>query len=482
MKLELSRNMVIGLPERKPILVVGSILFLVLWLGQQLDEIGLNFIVGLGIILFFFAKVPKRKSVSPSEQNFPLDFRSLSEKIEKIALKIDTLSKEIQEGENRGGGNEKIRIHKVFESQLQEIKNFLQRDYINVGILKANLTTNITDLAEKLKERLGKGIEIQVIEEYEGNEATVKQCENQDLLLVVFGEDLMASQKDLVRLLKEKWHNIIILFDDVNYFLPAEKVLVLESIKNSLANIVDNTEIITVSSREKITKVRRYLDETRYEEWEEKSVTNYQKLYESITLIINNKHHREKLILATAYRQAVSLENEVATELNAIRRRKALRVIEKYQILAATTTFANPVASLDLLAAAAINSQMIMDLAKIYQQPLSLSQARQIAVRVVDLMLKLGIVEFSSQLITHILKTNIATLVATGIIQGVSAAYLTRVCGLTIVEYYQNNSETNSQEFNLQKIQEKMQEVFASLKNQDFLSRFVHKTSFLLQN
>ncbi|MDW8115069.1 MAG: YcjF family protein [Geminocystis sp.] len=482
MKLELSRNMVMGLPERKPILVVGSILFLVLWLGQQLDEIGLNFIVGLGIILFFFAKVPKRKSVSPSEQNFPLDFRSLSEKIEKIALKIDTLSKEIQEGENRGGGNEKIRIHKVFESQLQEIKNFLQRDYINVGILKANLTTNITDLAEKLKERLGKGIEIQVIEEYEGNEATVKQCENQDLLLVVFGEDLMASQKDLVRLLKEKWHNIIILFDDVNYFLPAEKVLVLESIKNSLANIVDNTEIITVSSREKITKVRRYLDETRYEEWEEKSVTNYQKLYESITLIINNKHHREKLILATAYRQAVSLENEVTTELNAIRRRKALRVIEKYQILAATTTFANPVASLDLLAAAAINSQMIMDLAKIYQQPLSLSQARQIAVRVVDLMLKLGIVEFSSQLITHILKTNIATLVATGIIQGVSAAYLTRVCGLTIVEYYQNNSETNSQEFNLQKIQEKMQEVFASLKNQDFLSRFVHKTSFLLQN
>ncbi|MCS7148655.1 MAG: YcjF family protein [Geminocystis sp.] len=482
MKLELSRNMVMGLPERKPILVVGSILFLVLWLGQQLDEIGLNFIVGLGIILFFFAKVPKRKSVSPSEQNFPLDFRSLSEKIEKIALKIDTLSKEIQEGENRGGGNEKIRIHKVFESQLQEIKNFLQRDYINVGILKANLTTNITDLAEKLKERLGKGIEIQVIEEYEGKEATVKQCENQDLLLVVFGEDLMASQKDLVRLLKEKWHNIIILFDDVNYFLPAEKVLVLESIKNSLANIVDNTEIITVSSREKITKVRRYLDETRYEEWEEKSVTNYQKLYESITLIINNKHHREKLILATAYRQAVSLENEVATELNAIRRRKALRVIEKYQILAATTTFANPVASLDLLAAAAINSQMIMDLAKIYQQPLSLSQARQIAVRVVDLMLKLGIVEFSSQLITHILKTNIATLVATGIIQGVSAAYLTRVCGLTIVEYYQNNSETNSQEFNLQKIQEKMQEVFASLKNQDFLSRFVHKTSFLLQN
>ncbi|HIK38207.1 MAG TPA: YcjF family protein [Geminocystis sp. M7585_C2015_104] len=482
MKLELSRNMVMGLPERKPILVVGSILFLVLWLGQQLDEIGLNFIVGLGIILFFFAKVPKRKSVSPSEQNFPLDFRSLSEKIEKIALKIDTLSKEIQEGENRGGGNEKIRIHKVFESQLQEIKNFLQRDYINVGILKANLTTNITDLAEKLKERLGKGIEIQVIEEYEGKEATVKQCENQDLLLVVFGEDLMASQKDLVRLLKEKWHNIIILFDDVNYFLPAEKVLVLESIKNSLANIVDNTEIITVSSREKITKVRRYLDETRYEEWEEKSVTNYQKLYESITLIINNKHHREKLILATAYRQAVSLENEVTTELNAIRRRKALRVIEKYQILAATTTFANPVASLDLLAAAAINSQMIMDLAKIYQQPLSLSQARQIAVRVVDLMLKLGIVEFSSQLITHILKTNIATLVATGIIQGVSAAYLTRVCGLTIVEYYQNNSETNSQEFNLQKIQEKMQEVFASLKNQDFLSRFVHKTSFLLQN
>lgn len=481
MNLGSSHNMILAIWQRKPIIVVGGVLCLLLWLGQQLDEITLNSLVFLGIVFFLLSKIPKGKSVSPPTQNYPLDGRILSEKIEKIAQKIDLLTKEVQDIEYDTKETDIIEEYKVFESRLEEIKNSLQRDYINVGILKANPTTSITDLVEKLTEKFASVIKIQVIEEADGNDAIVKSCEKHDLLLVILGEDLMASQRDLIRSLKEKWHHILILFDDINYVLPAEKSLVINSIIHSLANLVDKTEIVTISSREKVTKVRRYLDETRYEEWEEKSAANYQKLYENMTEVIDNNSHREKLMLATAYRQAVSLEKEVITELNTIRRQKALKVIEKYQILTATATFANPVASIDLLAAAAINSQMIFDLAQIYQQPLSLSQAKQIALQIAELMLKLGMVEFSTQLITHILKTNPVTLVATGIIQGVSAAYLTRVCGLTFVEYYQNNYEANTQEINIQQIQERMQQVFASLKNQNFLSQFIHKTAFLFQ-
>jgi hypothetical protein len=71
---------------------------------------------------------------------------------------------------------------------------------------------------------------------------------------------------------------------------------------------------------------------------------------------------RQQLVWATTNRKAVALKAEAKAVLNQVRRDRALPIIEQYQWIAAAAAFANPVPALDLLATAAINAQLVMDL------------------------------------------------------------------------------------------------------------------------
>jgi uncharacterized protein len=148
-----------------------------------------------------------------------------------------------------------------------------------------------------------------------------------------------------------------------------------------------------------------------------------------------------QLRIASTYRQVAKLEIWGQKQLNDLRRAKAMPVIEQSQWIVGAAAFANPVPALDLLATAAVNVQMIMDLGAIYQQKFSLEQAQVVASNLGGLLLKLGLVEFSTQTIGQILKTNPATYAIGGLIQGLSAAYLTRIVGLALVEYLEEQPE-----------------------------------------
>ena len=104
--------------------------------------------------------------------------------------------------------------------------------------------------------------------------------------------------------------------------------------------------------------------------------------------------------------------------------------------------FGNPLPSLDLLATAAVNVQLVMNLGKIYQQKLSLEQAKVAAKTLAEMLVKLGLVEVSTQLVTAALKQNPITFVAGGATQGLSAAYLTHIAGLSLIEYFEDCEET----------------------------------------
>ena len=184
----------------------------------------------------------------------------------------------------------------------------------------------------------------------------------------------------------------------------------------------------------------------------------------------------QQLVWATTMRAAAALKAEVKSELNKVRRDRALPVIEQYQWIAAAAAFANPVPALDLLATAAISAQIITDLGEIYQQKFSLQQAQAAAKTLGSLMLKLGLVELSTQAVGGILKGNAFTYVAGGAVQGVSAAYLTRLAGLSLIEYFQQEASENSatgQAFNLDRLGQTLQKVFQQNQRTAFLQGFV---------
>jgi uncharacterized protein (DUF697 family) len=186
---------------------------------------------------------------------------------------------------------------------------------------------------------------------------------------------------------------------------------------------------------------------------------------------------QEQLIWATTWRRAIELKQQAREILNQIRRDRALPVIEQYQWIAAAAAFANPVAALDLLAAAAVSTQMLIDLSGIYRQKFSLERAQTATGTLGKLMVQLGLVELSTQAIASILKSNAFTYVAGGAVQGVSAAYLTRIAGLSLIEYFQEQ-EVNLDEpegFNLARFTAKLQQVFQQNQRTAFLNNFVRQ-------
>jgi len=94
-----------------------------------------------------------------------------------------------------------------------------------------------------------------------------------------------------------------------------------------------------------------------------------------------------------------------------------------------------------------------------------------------SLMLKLGLVELSTKTISTVLKSNAITFVAGGVVQGVSAAYLTRIAGLALVEYFEKQeiALNSGSEFNLEKFGQSLQQVFAQNQQVVFLQNFVQQ-------
>ncbi|MFM9160664.1 MAG: YcjF family protein, partial [Dolichospermum sp.] len=108
-------------------------------------------------------------------------------------------------------------------------------------------------------------------------------------------------------------------------------------------------------------------------------------------------------------------------------------------------------------------------------QKISWEKGQEIAKTMGSLMLKLGLVELSTKAVTGILKTNVATFVAGGMVEGVSAAYLTRVAGLSLIEYFQEQEIAleSGNALNLEKLRQVLPTVFQQNQKMAILEAFV---------
>lgn len=121
------------------------------------------------------------------------------------------------------------------------------------------------------------------------------------------------------------------------------------------------------------------------------------------------------------------------------RRQRAIAVIDRTQWIVAGTVFLSPVPSLDLIATVAANGQMLVEIGGIFHQRFTGEQAKAIALSVGDLLVKLGLVEWSTQTLAGLLKSSGLAYVAGGAVQALSAAYLTRVVGITLIEFHRRH-------------------------------------------
>jgi uncharacterized protein len=458
---------------RRPILVGGLGLSFSLWIFQSwhdslvdISEFGLLSLLAIGGGLWLLKRNRTQDSSEPLD-GMPVDRATAEGAIAKAEAAINQLA---QEAENNV---ETLHAVSLLREQTANLTAELDRQTI-IAAVTGGKSVGKTTLIQAIKAGGQQDIQLYetkplFVEAGENSDAAVlAQARKSDVVLFLTNGDLTETEFQSLQQLKAANRSTILVFNKQDQYLPEERLCVLQSLKQRISLTVVSTAASPLP-----IKVRKHQEDGSVQEWMEQPAPDIQQLTQQLGEVVAQQG--QQLVWATTMRKALLLKAEAKNSLNAIRRDRALPIIEQYQWIAAGAAFANPVPALDILATAAINAQMVIDLGGIYQQKFSLEQAQTVAGTMGGLMLKLGLVELSSKAVGTVLKSNAVTFVAGGLVQGVSAAYLTRLAGLSLVEYFQQQDIAieSGTALNLDKLGQTLQKVFQQSQQIGFLQSFV---------
>ncbi|ODG96945.1 hypothetical protein A4S05_15600 [Nostoc sp. KVJ20] len=456
---------------QRPILVGGLGLSFSLWMLDswhdsivQVSEFGLLSALAVGGGLWLFQQNRPKDSLEQLN-GMVVDRATVESAIAKTETVINQLA---QESENHPA-------LQTLREQVAQLLLELDRQKIKVAVtggksvgkstlikvLKQNLETqNLVSLEETapLFREVGEN----------SDAAILAEVAKSDFVLFLTNGDLTDSEFQTLQQLKAANQSTILVFNKQDQYLTDESASIFSQLKQRMQGNVVATAASPIA-----IKVRKHEADGSVQEWMEQPAADIQQLTQQLGEALVQQGQR--LVWVTTMRKAGLLKAEAKNWLNGTRRDRATPIIEQYQWIAAAAAFANPVPALDILATAAINAQMVMDLGNIYQQKFSLEQAQTVAGAMGSLMLKLGLVELSTKAISTVLKSNAVTFVAGGVVQGVSAAYLTRVAGLSLVEYFQHQEIAidSGTGLNLENLRQTLQKVFQQNQQIGFLQGFV---------
>ncbi|WP_052050895.1 DUF697 domain-containing protein [Leptolyngbya sp. KIOST-1] len=256
-----------------------------------------------------------------------------------------------------------------------------------------------------------------------------------DGVLLVTDGDITNSALTLLRDRALAGQGAVLVFNKQDHYDPADQQTILAQLQRQVSTLPAPVPVVAIAAAPRPIKVRRHQADGTVSETMETPPAAIADLPAALESALGAQ--RSALVAATVLRRTQALRQQVQSDLNRLRRDRAMPLIDRLQWVAGAAAFANPVPTLDLLATVAINGQLIMDLGKIYGFSLNLDEAKTAAGTLASLTVKLGLVELSTQVLTAVLKSHFATYLAGGLVQGLSATYLTRMAGLSLIDYFE---------------------------------------------
>jgi uncharacterized protein (DUF697 family) len=150
------------------------------------------------------------------------------------------------------------------------------------------------------------------------------------------------------------------------------------------------------------------------------------------------------------------------------RRREADKIIDRYQWIGAGVIAVTPLPVVDMLATAAVNAQMVIEIGRIYGVELDTERGKELALSLGKTLVSLGVVKGAVDILARALQFHFATYIVGKVIQAVSAAYLTRIAGKSFIEYFKRDRNWGDGG-----ISEVVQRQFQLSRRDEFIKSFV---------
>lgn len=471
---------------RRPILVGGLGLTASLWLldsfGDSIVHVGGELLLG-AIVLGsgylwlqqFLKPTEAKKSLLPSIISRTTAEQSLAD-VESL---IDELAVEAAQSTALPDRGRFEIAMTAFRSQIAQLHRELDRSQLRLAVL-GNQGVGKTALVEWLTANWLPAIAKQadspldaVTLQDASSDAAVQTAA--DVVLFLTAGDLTDSEFQQLQALVNKRQRVVLVFNKQDQYLPDQRPVVLQQVRQRVKDLLAANDVVAIAAVPAAVKVRQHQPDGSVQERLEQPAPEISALSDRLQAVLQQEG--AQLVWTTVSRQALDVRQAVLADVNQIRRDRATPLIEQAQWIAAAAAFANPVPTLDLLATAAVNTQLVLDLGEIYHQKFSVDQAKEVAGTLASQMVKLGLVELSTQAIAPLLKGSTLTYVAGGLLQGLSAAYLTRIAGLSLVEYLQEQSQNPSfnpeSSLQLDRLMQTLQRVFQANQRTAFVQNLV---------
>jgi uncharacterized protein (DUF697 family) len=255
-----------------------------------------------------------------------------------------------------------------------------------------------------------------------------------DLLIFVLDHDLTRTEFEPLAALVRQGKRSIVVFNKTDRFSESDSAAILARIRDRLRGLVPPENVVAGAASPRPMTVRVQQADGSVETRLEAPPPELADLRNRIERIVDREG--EALRAGNLLLRAHLLTKKAQDQISIERDRRAEDVVEKFQWITAGTVFANPFPALELVANGAVQLQMISELAGVYGVQISSAHVRMIGGQMVQMLLKLGLVETATSLVAGIFKSSLVGYAAAGAVQAVSMAYLTHVSGEAFSEYF----------------------------------------------
>jgi hypothetical protein len=258
-----------------------------------------------------------------------------------------------------------------------------------------------------------------------------RQAAHADLLLLVVDGDLRASEMELFRSLAALGKRLLLVLNKCDLRGDEEERRLLKLLVRRCGDLLDPADLIPASAAPQSVPVPggRPLQPR----------AEVEALLRRIAAVLHADG--EELIADNLLLQCRQLDEASRRLLADQRRRDGETVVDRYTWIGAGVLAVTPLPGLDLLGAAAINAQMVVEIARVYGVSLSRAAAQELAVSVGRTLAALGLVKGGVSLISAALSVSLPALLVGRALQAVSGAWLTRVAGASFITYFERDQD-----------------------------------------
>jgi small GTP-binding protein len=281
-----------------------------------------------------------------------------------------------------------------------------------------------------------------------------------NLLLVVIDNDLRQTEYESLRSLVDMGKRSLLVFNKIDLYPDADREVILNHLRQRVYSFLSPDDVVAIAAAPQPVALPNG-DQFQPE-------VDITPLLRRMAAVLRSEG--ENLVADNILFQSQRLSADARRLIDDQRLQQANEVVNRFQWIGAGVVSFTPVPVVDLLATAAVNAQMVVELGRVYGCEMNIDHGKALASSLAKTLVSLGVVRGAIEIFSVALQTNVSTFLIGRAVQGATAAYLTRIAGKSFIEYFRND-----QDWGDGGMTEVVQEQFQLNRRDEFMKTFVQE-------